>query len=104
MYIVAITYPNGEGATFDHDYYRTQHLPMVGKAFTPHGMGYASVLKGDARLDGSPPASLNQAIFSFREEEGARAAMASEEAGGLLADIANFTNVAPVIQFSTAVP
>lgn len=104
MYIVAITYPNGEGATFDHEYYRSQHLPRVGEAFGAHGLGYASVLKGEASLDGSPPAYLIQAIFSFREEEGARAAMASEEARGLLADIANFTNVAPVIQFSTAVP
>ena len=104
MYIITVTYPNGEGATFDHDYYRTQHLPMVGTAFMPHGMGYASVLKGESTIDGSPPAYLVQAIFSFRDEAGARAAAAATETRAVMDDIANFTNVAPVIQFATAIP
>lgn len=104
MYIISVTYPNGKGATFDHDYYRTQHLPMAGRAFAPHGLGYASVLKGESGLDGAPPVYLIQAVFSFREEAGARAAAASPETTALMKDIANFTNVTPVIQFSTAIP
>lgn len=104
MYILTVTYPNGEGATFDYDYYRTTHLPMVGAAFGPHGMADASVLKGEAAPDGSPPAFLANAVFSFREEGGARAAIASEATHKVIADIANFTNVTPVLQFNTAIP
>lgn len=103
MYILTVTYPAADGATFDFDYYRQIHLPMVGEALGPHGLGYASVLKGEAALDGSPPPFLVQATFSFRDEAGARAAVASPETQQMIADIGNFTNVAPVLQFNTAV-
>jgi uncharacterized protein (TIGR02118 family) len=104
MYIITIHYPASEGATFDFDYYRTKHLPEVGKAFGPFGLGYASVLKGEQSLDGTPPAYFMTTVLSFRDEQGARDAAASEGAKGLAADIANFTNVTPVMQFNTAVP
>ena len=104
MYIITIHYPTADGATFDHDYYRTRHLPEVGKAFGPFGLGYASVLKGEESVGGTPPAFFVTTILSFREEQGAREAAASEGARALMADIANFTSVMPVMQFNTAVP
>ncbi|HEY5459660.1 MAG TPA: EthD family reductase, partial [Sphingomicrobium sp.] len=78
MYIITIHYPNADGATFDHDYYRTKHLPEVGKTFGPFGLGYASVLKGEESADGTPPAFFVTTILSFRDEQGAREAAASE--------------------------
>jgi uncharacterized protein (TIGR02118 family) len=104
MYIITIHYPNADGATFDHEYYRTKHLPEVGKAFGPYGLGYASVLKGEESVDGTPPAYFITTILSFREEQGARDAMASEGGRALAADVPNFSSVRPVVQFNTAVP
>jgi uncharacterized protein (TIGR02118 family) len=104
MYIITIHYPNADGATFDHEYYRTKHLPEVGKAFGPYGLGYASVLKGEESVDGTPPAYFITTILSFREEQGARDAMASEGGRALAADVPNFSSVTPVVQFNTAVP
>lgn len=104
MYIITIHYPNADGATFDFDYYRTTHLPEVGKAFGPFGLGYASVLKGEESVDGSPPAYFITTILSFREEQGAREAIASESGRALAADVPNFTSVRPLVQFNTAVP
>jgi uncharacterized protein (TIGR02118 family) len=104
MYIVSIHYPNSEGATFDFDYYRTRHLPEVGKAFGPFGLGHASVLRGEQSVDGSEPAYFITTILSFRDEQGARDAMASEGARALIADVPNFTSVTPLVQFNTAVP
>jgi uncharacterized protein (TIGR02118 family) len=104
MYIITIHYPAADGATFDHEYYRTKHLPEVGKAFGPFGLGYASVLKGEASVDGTPPAFFVTTILSFREEQGAREAMASEGSKALIADIPNFSSVRPLVQFNTAVP
>ena len=104
MYILTVTYPNREGATFDWDYYRRTHLPMVGELFGRHGMGYASVLKGESSADGSEPAFLAHAVFSFRTEDGARAALADPDCAGLIADIPNFTAVTPAIQFNSAIP
>jgi len=104
MYIISIHYPNADGAAFDFDYFRTEHLPKIGKAFGPFGLGYASVLRGEESLAGAPPAYFATIILSFRDEQGARDAAASEGARELIADIANFTSVAPVMQFNTAVP
>lgn len=104
MYIISIHYPNAEGATFDYDYFRTRHLPEVGKAFGPFGLGYASVLKGEQNADGAAPAYFATVILSFRDEEGARNAAASDGAKALREDIPNYTSVTPIVQFNTAVP
>jgi uncharacterized protein (TIGR02118 family) len=104
MYILTVTYPKSKKATFDFDYYRTKHLPEVGKAFGPFGLGYASVLKGEQSLDGNDPAYFAVAILSFATEQGARDAVASDGCKALMEDIGNFTSVTPVLQFNTAVP
>ena len=104
MYILTVTYPKSPDATFDFGYYRTRHLPEVGNAFGPFGMGYASVLRGEQSLDGGDPAYFVIATFSFATEEGARNAIASDAAKALIADVPNFTNVTPVMQFNLSVP
>jgi len=104
MYVLTIHYPNSADASFDFDYFRTKHLPEIGKAFKPFGLGYASVLRGEQALDGQEPAFLATTILSFSTEQGARSAIASKEAQALTADVANFTSVSPVMQFNTAVP
>jgi uncharacterized protein (TIGR02118 family) len=104
MYILTITYPKSKGATFDFDYFREKHLPEVGRTFGPFGLGFASVLKGEESLDGKDPAYFAITILSFREEQGARDAAASDGAKTLMKDIANFTGVKAVVQFNTAVP
>lgn len=103
MYVITIHYPRAEGATFDYDYYRTRHLAEVGKAFGPFGLGYANVLKGEESVDGTPPAYFITTILSFRDEQGARNAIASEDGRALAADVANFTSVRPLVQFNTVV-
>ena len=104
MYILTITYPKSPDSTFDFDYFRQTHLPKVGEAFGPFGLGFASVLRGEETLGGGDPAFYAVTILSFREEEGARQAVASDEAKALIEDIANYTNVTPIMQFNTAVP
>ena len=104
MYILTITYPRAAKASFDFDYFRSKHLPEVGKAFQPFGLGWASVLKGEQSLDGKDPAYFATTILSFASEEGARQAVASEDAKALMDDIANFTSAKPVLQFNTSVP
>ena len=104
MYILTITYPKSPDSSFDFDYFRQTHLPKIGEAFTPFGLGYASVLRGEEALGGGEPAYFATTILSFATEQGARDAVASEGGRGLAADIANFTSVTPIIQFNTAVP
>jgi uncharacterized protein (TIGR02118 family) len=104
MYVLTITYPKSPDASFDFEYFRTKHLPEVGKTFGPFGLGYAAVLRGEQSLDGGEPAYFATTILSFSSEQGARDAVASDAAKALSADMANFTSVKPVMQFNTAVP
>jgi len=104
MYILTITYPKSPDASFDFDYFRQTHLPKVGEAFRPFGLGYASVLRGEEMLGGGDPAYFATTILSFATEQGAREAVASDGGRALAADVANFTSVTPVMQFNTAVP
>ena len=104
MYILTVNYPKSADASFDFDYFRSKHLPEVGKAFGPFGLGYASVLRGEESIGGGEPAYFATTILSFATEEGARKAVASDAAKALMADIANFTTVRPIMQFNSAVP
>ena len=104
MYIITVTYPKSPDATFDFDYFRQKHLPEVGKAFTPFGLGYASVLRGEESVGGGEPAYFATTILSFATERGARDAVASDGGRALTADFANFTSVTPLMQFNTSVP
>ena len=69
MYILTITYPKSAGATFDFDYFRSTHLPALGNAFQPFGLGYASVLRGQESIDGGDPAFFATATLSFVTEK-----------------------------------
>jgi uncharacterized protein (TIGR02118 family) len=103
MYILTIHYPNSDGATFDFDYFHQKHLPEVGNVFLPFGLGWATVMRGEQSVDGSPPAFFATTVLSFPTEQAARNAVASEGAKTLLADLANFTSVTPQMQFNTSV-
>jgi uncharacterized protein (TIGR02118 family) len=103
MYILTIHYPNTKGATFDFDYFHQQHLPQVGIAFRPYGLGWATVMRGEESVDGSPPAFFATTVLSFPTEEAAREAVASEAAKALNADVSNFTSAKPRMQFNTSV-
>jgi uncharacterized protein (TIGR02118 family) len=104
MYILTITYPKSADASFDFDYFRSKHLPEIGKGFKAFGLGYASVLRGEQSLDGKDPAFFATVTLSFATEQGARDAVVSDAARTLSADIPNFTSVTPLMQFNTAVP
>ena len=104
MYVLTIIYPKSADATFDFDYFRSTHLPEIGKAFGPFGLGYAAVLRGEERVGGGEPAFFATILLSFASEREARDAVASEAGKALAADIPNFTTATPVMQFNTAVP
>lgn len=104
MYILTVTYPKSPDSRFDFEYFRSTHLPQVGKAFKPYGLGYASVLRGEESLGGGEPVYFATTILSFATKEGARNAVASDAGKALAENVANFTDVTPVMQFNSAVP
>ena len=98
-----ILYPNTPGSRIDLDYYLGTHMPMARRLF-------GDVLKevtlehGMAGVEpGLPPTYIMSCHMRFESIEAFMSAWATigEQLGG---DIPNYTDVAPVIQFSRIVP
>ncbi|MGO4378188.1 EthD family reductase [Pseudoduganella sp. RAF53_2] len=102
MIKVSVMYPYAAGARFDHAYYREKHMPML-KQRLGDACLYYSVDKGIA--DGAPgtgPVYVAKCDFfctSVEAYQAARAPHAQEIRG----DIANYTDIQPVLQISEVV-
>ena len=94
MIRLSVLYPKTEGASFDHDYYRDKHVPLACKTF---GLASAEIDKG---VDGPYVAAVH---FKFDSMEALGAAMGSAGIGDVMADIANYTTIQPVLQTSETV-
>ena len=94
MIRLSVLYPATEGAKFDHDYYRDKHVPLAVKTW---GIETYEIDKG---VDGPYVAAVH---FFFESTDAIAAAMASEGTGAIMADVANYTDIAPVLQTSEIV-
>jgi uncharacterized protein (TIGR02118 family) len=94
MIRLSVYYPTTEGATFDHDYYKANHVPLCLRTW---GMESAEIDKG---IDGPYVAAVH---FRFASQDALGAAIASEGTGAILADVANYTTIQPVMQTSEIV-
>ena len=91
MIRVSVFYPTTEGATYDHDYYRDDHVPLARKAW---GLDEAEIDRG---IDGPNVAAVH---LKFASLDALGEAMGSPLTGDVLADVANFTTIDPVLQTS----
>lgn len=90
---LVVSYPLHDGATFDADYYRDTHIPLVEESWGPSGLTGAEILwPAD---DAQPVAAM--VVLRFRDAAAIDAAMGSPATGAVMADIANFTNIQPSI-------
>lgn len=102
MIKMSVYYPADGGTRFDHDYYRTVHLPLIQNRLGDVCLHY-EIDKGVAgREPGSAPAFVAachiyaDALDEFRE---AFAPHRPEVA----ADVANYTDITPIVQISEIV-
>ena len=94
MIRLSVFYPKTEGADFDHDYYRDKHVPLAVKSW---GLSGAEIDKG---VDGPYVAAVH---FTFESMDAMGAAMGSPGTGDVMADVANYTTIQPVLQTSEIV-
>jgi uncharacterized protein (TIGR02118 family) len=88
-----------DGASFDHEYYNKEHMRITKDLLSPHGL---MRLESDRFVGSNPP--VTGAIVAatnayFPSIEVAQRALAASGAA-LLADVANYTNIKPDMQFS----
>jgi len=93
-----VTYPREAGTRFDRDYYVATHLPLVERAWGAFGL-----IDARAYFPAEPSASeAAVAVLRFEDDAAIGAALASPETPGVLADLANFTDIAPVLSRGVA--
>jgi uncharacterized protein (TIGR02118 family) len=94
MIKLSVSYPSGDGTTFDHEYYATSHVPLCISTFKP------TKTEIDKGIDGPSVAGVT---FYFESMEALQGAMGDPKTGDVMADVANYTNITPVIQISEVV-
>lgn len=102
MIKVSVMYPNQPGARFDHEYYRDRHMPLVQRLMGPR-CRYYTVDKGLSGGVADAPAVYVAQCHIFCDSVEAFEAGFGPHAQEILADIANYTDLAPVIQISEVV-
>jgi|SRR6476659_9432265 uncharacterized protein (TIGR02118 family) len=100
MASLSVIYPRTPGASFDYDYYRTKHMPLVGERWGDAGLTGGEALLGKAAPNGSEPPYFAIGIIHFDTVESLQLALNGEHASEVIADIRNFTNAEPVIQIN----
>lgn len=102
MIKMSVYYPADGGSKFDHDYYRTRHMPLLQERLGEACLRY-EIDKGlTSREPGSAPKFVaachiySQSLETFQEAFGPHAAE-------IRADVANYTDIAPIVQFSEVV-
>jgi len=99
LYKVVILYPNGEGKTFDMDYYETKHMPMVA-GFIGSNLKLYEIEKGiSGRAADAQPPYLAIGYFYVSNIDEYNAAIGKNR-DAIVSDFKNYTNVQPVIQIS----
>jgi uncharacterized protein (TIGR02118 family) len=93
MIRLSVLYPKTEGATFDHDYYKSSHVPLAAKTW-----GVPATI--DKGIDGPYEAAVH---FTFESLEAIGVAMGNEGTGAIMADVPNYTTITPVMQTSEIV-
>jgi uncharacterized protein (TIGR02118 family) len=100
--IVSVMYQIGSGQKFDLDYYMKTHIPLVGSRWGSAGLKGSQVLRGIGSPSGDPAMYHIIALLDFESLDAFKAA-AEAHGKEIFADIPNFTNVQPSIQFNERV-
>lgn len=90
----SVFYPVTEGATFDHEYYVSKHVPLAVKTW---GLDGATIERG---LNGPYVAAVH---FTFESNEAMGAALGVPGTAEVMGDVANYTTITPVTQTSEIV-
>ena len=102
MIKVSVMYPYAAGARFDHAYYRDTHMPMVKQRLGAACL-YYTVDKGIAGgAPGADPVYVAKCDFVCTSIEAFQTAR-DPHAQEIMADIANYTDIRPVLQISEVV-
>lgn len=100
MIKVTVFYPNGEGKTFDMDYYTRKHMPLMAKFFNLKFLAIDKGIAGGAPNEPVPFLAIGYLYFDKLSDYESALALHVEE---IKADFPKYTNIKPLIQISEVI-
>ena len=102
MIMMSVYYPADGGSKFDHDYYRTTHMPLLRERLGDACLRY-EIDKGLAgREPGSEPKFV-AVCHVYSPSLGVFQQALGPHRTEIAADVANYTDIAPIVQISEIV-
>jgi len=102
MIKVSVMYPNKPGARFDHDYYRTKHVPLI-KSRMGAALKYYTIDKALMDSEGKPLGAYVAMCHLLCDSLDAYQASFGPHAQEIRGDIPNFTDGTSIHQISEVV-
>ncbi len=102
MIKVSVMYTNKPGARFDHDYYRDKHMPLV-KTLMGDSCRFYTIDRGLAGGAPGEPAPFIGMCHIYCDSVEDFQAGAGPHLDEIMADIPNYTDLAPLMQISEVV-
>jgi uncharacterized protein (TIGR02118 family) len=102
MIKVSVMYPNKPGARFDHEYYKDKHMPLVA-ARMGEACKHWTVDRGIAGGAPDQPAAYVAMCHIYSESPESFQAGFGPHVQEIMGDIANYTDLEPVLQMSEVV-
>ena len=96
---VAILYPNGEGKTFDMDYYEKTHMPMVA-GFLGKNLRFYEIDKGIAGRTPNDKVPFVAIGYFYINDVAEYNKAILQNRDTIVNDIKKYTNIQPTIQIS----
>jgi uncharacterized protein (TIGR02118 family) len=97
MIKISVMYPNGPEARFDEAYYRDRHMPMVQQLMGSHLQSYTVDRALPGKAADAPYIAMGHLFCTSLEAFQAGFGPHTKE---IMADVPNYTNQKPVMQFS----
>lgn len=99
MFKVAILYPNGEGKTFDLDYYEKTHMPMMA-GLLGKNLKFYEIDKGIAGRTANDKVPFVVVGYFYCYNVAEYNKVVGQNIDAILSDIKKYTNIQPTIQIS----
>ena len=102
MIKVTILYPNGDGKTFDMDYYSKKHMPMVADVLGD-SLKLLAIDKGIGGRTPDEPVPYLAIGYLYFDTLSAYHNSFGPNAEKIVSDIPNYTNIEPVVLISEVI-
>lgn len=96
---MTVLYPNGDGKTFDMDYYSNKHFPMVANLLGD-SLKFSAIDKGIGSGTSDTPIPFLAIGYLYFDRLSAFQNSFGPNAEKITGDLVNYTNIQPVVQIS----